>query len=45
MLRPELLKAFIIAAETGSFSAAARQLGKHLTTISGNIARLEDELG
>ncbi|MGR5175482.1 LysR family transcriptional regulator [Vibrio parahaemolyticus] len=45
MLRPELLKAFISAAETGSFSAAARQLGKHLTTISGNIARLEDELG
>nr|WP_278044357.1 LysR family transcriptional regulator [Vibrio mediterranei] len=44
-MRPELLKCFIAAADSGSFSAAARSLGKHLATVSGNIARLEDELG
>ncbi|MGV2986586.1 LysR family transcriptional regulator [Vibrio sp. E150_011] len=45
MIKPDLLKCFIAAADTGSFSAAGRLLGKHLATISGNIARLEDELG
>lgn len=45
MIKPDLLKCFIAAADTGSFSAAGRQLGKHLATVSGNIARLEDELG
>lgn len=45
MIKLELLKSFIAAADTGSFSAAARGLGKHLSTVSGNIARLEDELG
>ncbi|OZS41905.1 LysR family transcriptional regulator [Photobacterium sanguinicancri] len=45
MIRLELLKSFIAAADTGSFSAAARLMGKHLATVSGNIARLEDELG
>ncbi|MFA0086844.1 LysR family transcriptional regulator [Vibrio sp. 10N.261.51.F12] len=45
MIKPDLLKCFIAAADSGSFSAAGRLLGKHLATISGNIARLEDELG
>ncbi|MDN3680961.1 LysR family transcriptional regulator [Vibrio tapetis subsp. quintayensis] len=45
MVKPELLKCFIAAADTGSFSAAGRKIGKHLATVSGNIARLEDELG
>lgn len=45
MIKPDLLKCFIAAADTGSFSAAGRLLGKHLATVSGNIARLEDELG
>ncbi|MCL1051019.1 LysR family transcriptional regulator [Shewanella abyssi] len=44
MSSPELLRSFIAAADAGSFSAAARLLGKHQATISGNIARLEDEL-
>ncbi|MPY26406.1 LysR family transcriptional regulator [Shewanella sp. YLB-07] len=44
MSSPELLRSFIAAADTGSFSAAARLLGKHQATISGNVARLEDEL-
>lgn len=45
MIKPDLLKCFIAAADTGSFSAAGRLIGKHLATVSGNIARLEDELG
>ncbi|GEM78609.1 LysR family transcriptional regulator [Vibrio superstes] len=45
MIKPDLLKCFIAAADTGSFSAAGRLLGKHLATVSGNVARLEDELG
>lgn len=45
MVKLDLLKCFIAAADTGSFSAAGRLLGKHLATVSGNIARLEDELG
>ncbi len=45
MSSPELLRSFVAAADTGSFSAAGRRLGKHQATISGNIARLEDELG
>lgn len=45
MVKPDLLKCFIAAADTGSFSAAGRKIGKHLATVSGNIARLEDELG
>lgn len=45
MVKTELLKCFIAAAETGSFSAAGRVIGKHLATVSGNIAKLEDELG
>lgn len=45
MIKPDLLKCFIAAADTGSFSAAGRKIGKHLATVSGNISRLEDELG
>ncbi|MFA0087828.1 LysR family transcriptional regulator [Vibrio sp. 10N.261.51.F12] len=44
MIRPELLKSFIAAADSGSFSAAAKLVGKHLSTVSGNISRLEEEL-
>ncbi|WP_221075145.1 LysR family transcriptional regulator [Agarivorans aestuarii] len=45
MLNPELLKCFVTAAETGSFSQTARVLGKRQSTVSGNIAKLEDDLG
>ncbi|MCW8347179.1 LysR family transcriptional regulator [Vibrio sp. ZSDZ65] len=45
MIKPDLLKSFIASADCGSFSAAARVLGKHLTTVSGNVAKLEDDLG
>lgn len=41
----EQLKAFIAAAETGSFSAAARQRGKAQSRISTAIANLEVDLG
>jgi len=41
----EALEAFVEAAATGSFSAAARVLGKRQSSISESIARLEDELG
>ncbi|OAN11027.1 hypothetical protein A3K86_18805 [Photobacterium jeanii] len=44
MLSSDLLKSFIAAADTGSFSAAARQLQRQQSTISSNIAKLEDEL-
>lgn len=42
---PESLEAFAQAAELGSFSAAARKLGKSQSTISEAIARLEIDLG
>ncbi len=41
----EALEAFVEAAATGSFSAAARVLGKRQSSISESIARLEDDLG
>ncbi len=41
----EALEAFVEAAAAGSFSAAARVLGKRQSSISESIARLEDELG
>ena len=41
----EQLKAFIAAAETGSFSAASRKLGKAQSRISTAIANLEIDLG
>lgn len=39
------LKAFKAAAETGSFSAASRQLGKAQSGVSAAIANLEVDLG
>ena len=39
------LQAFIAAAETGSFSAAARQRGRAQSSISAAIADLEIDLG
>lgn len=42
---PDALVAFVLAAELGSFSAAARQLGKRQSTISEAIANLEIDLG
>jgi len=42
---PEALLAFAEAAMLGSFSAAARKLGKSLSTISSAIANLEIDLG
>lgn len=41
----EHLEAFITAIETGSFSAAARKLGKAQSQISSSIASLETDLG
>jgi len=43
-LSPESLQAFAQAAATGSFSAAARRLGKRQSTISEAISRLEVDL-
>lgn len=40
-----LLESFIQSAETGSFSAAARQLGLTPAAVSKNVARLEGQLG
>ena len=42
---PEALLAFAEAATLGSFSAAARKLGKRQSTISEAIANLEIDLG
>ena len=44
-LSPESLEAFAQTASLGSFSAAARRLGKSQSTISEAIARLEIDLG
>jgi len=41
---PEAMEAFATAAALGSFSAAARQLGKSQSTISTAIANLEADL-
>src|ERR1700733_6613119 len=42
---PESLQAFVEAAALGSFSAAARRLGKTQSTVSTAIAPLEADLG
>lgn len=42
---PEALSAFAEAAALGSFSAAARKLGKSQSTVSSAIANLEIDLG
>ena len=41
----EQFKALLAAAETGSFSAAARRLGKAQSVVSTAIANLEIDLG
>jgi DNA-binding transcriptional LysR family regulator len=41
---PESLEAFVQTVASGSFSAAARALGKSQSTISSAIANLEDDL-
>ena len=38
-------RAFLVTAETGSFSAAARQLGLTQPTLGRQVAALEEELG
>ncbi|PKG80775.1 LysR family transcriptional regulator [Colwellia sp. 75C3] len=45
MLSLQQLKAFVMCAELGSFSAAARRLGKAQSVISQAIANLEIDLG
>lgn len=42
---PESLEAFMQTVASGSFSAAARALGKSQSTISASVASLEDDLG
>ena len=42
---PESLEAFVQTEASGSFSAAARYLGKSQSTISAAVARLEDDMG
>lgn len=42
---PEALEAFVHAAASGSFSAAARRLAKSQSTVSEAVARLEIDLG
>ncbi len=39
------LRAFVAVAETGSFSAAARRLGRVHSAISQSVGTLEDQLG
>lgn len=41
----EQLEAFMAAVETGSFSAAARKLGKAQSSVSGLISNLESDTG
>lgn len=45
MPSPESLQAFVLAAELGSFSAAARRLKKAQSAISTSIANLEIDTG
>ena len=45
MPSPDALQAFVLAAELGSFSAAARRMGKAQSAISNAIANLEIDLG
>jgi DNA-binding transcriptional LysR family regulator len=45
MLNPDSLRAFVLAAELGSFSAAARQMRKAQSAVSTAIANLEVDAG
>lgn len=44
MASPEVLQAFVQAATQGSFSAAARKLGRSQSTVSAAVASLEIDL-
>lgn len=44
-LDPALLRALVAVADSGSFSAAARRLGRSQSAISTQIQRLEEALG
>ncbi|MGB1239627.1 MAG: LysR family transcriptional regulator [Pseudomonadales bacterium] len=45
MFNLEQLRMFVVTADTGSFSACARQLGKAQSAVSQGIANLEIDLG
>ena len=45
MNKLQAMQAFVRVAESGSFSAAAAQLGVSVSAITKSIAKLEDELG
>jgi DNA-binding transcriptional LysR family regulator len=45
MLNPDSLRAFVLAAELGSFSAAAREMRKAQSAVSTAIANLEIDAG
>ncbi len=45
MINPDTLQAFVLAVELGSFSAAARRMGKAQSAISTAIANLEIDCG
>lgn len=45
MDRLDLMRAFVTVAQTGSFTAAGRRLGKSKTLISKYVGALEDQLG
>jgi DNA-binding transcriptional LysR family regulator len=45
VIDPELLRTFVVVARSGGFSAAARELGKRQSTISGQVQRLEAQVG
>ena len=45
MLDPRLLRAFVAIADAGSFTAAADRLHMTQSTMSQQIARLEDAIG
>lgn len=45
MAHPDQMQAFVLAAELGSFSAAARRMGKAQSAVSTAIANLEIDCG
>jgi DNA-binding transcriptional LysR family regulator len=45
MANPDQMQAFVLAAELGSFSAAARRMGKAQSAVSAAIANLEIDAG
>ncbi|WP_454754508.1 LysR family transcriptional regulator [Cupriavidus necator] len=44
-VEPDLLRAFVAVAEAGSFTAAARIIGRSQSAVSQKLLRLEDVLG